>query len=175
MAGVVHFKAIRPGKMHDAEFRRLARNAMRRVSSGMLKDFESTTETWDTKPEFKEHTSVDSREEFIAAEVSTSNPIWIMLNNGTRPHEIWAGWYTGTSEHKTLAFPSMFQPKTTPKVLGSSDGASGGDTVFTPYVQHPGTEARQWTKVIADKWRSRMKAEALEALRQFRRLSGRGL
>ncbi len=40
---------------------------------------------------------------------------------GTRPHEIWAGFYTGRTASRALSWPGAAHP--------------------TPYVQHPGTKA----------------------------------
>ncbi len=175
MAGIVYFKAVKPSRMRDEEFRRLARNAMRQVARGMQKDFQSTTATWERKPEFKEHTSVDSHWDFIASEVSTKDAVWNMLDKGTRPHPIFAGYYTGKSDKKVLAFPSAFSPKTSPHVIGSVAGSRGGDMVFTPYVQHPGTEAREWTREIRKLWAPRFKAAIRNLFTEFRKISGRAL
>ena len=171
MAGVVHVKLVKPVRLNDAEFRRIARNAMRRVARGMKKDFEKTTEHWKHEVIFKEHTAASSKDDFIATEVSTGDEVWGMLNHGTKPHLIWAGIYTGKSNKKVLAFPSAFTPKTVPRALFSGPGSSGGETVRTPYVEHPGTKERAWTKVIAEKWKTPFKNEVIRAMREWKQKS----
>jgi hypothetical protein len=41
-------------------------------------------------------------------------------------------------------------------VIGSGGGSKGGATVFTKRVQHPGTDAREFSEVIAEKWEEQL-------------------
>jgi hypothetical protein len=168
--GVV-VKQIKPARFRDEAFRREIRNAMRRFARRMRERFEETTATWEHRVEFREHTYL-SGEAYPRVEVTTEDEIYGYVTRGTRPHEIWAGAYTGRSEARTLAFPSMFQPKTQPGVIGSGAGERGGETVFRPYVQHPGTEPRRFDEEISKEMQPWFKREMEEAMRAAAKASG---
>jgi len=165
-------KIVKPKRFKDAEFSRIMRNAMRRAVRQIRKDFELTTKTWEHEVVFKEHTHLTKRTPSPAVSVTTDDEIYGYVNNGTRPHEIWAGIYTGKSEAKVLAFPSMFAPKTKVGVIHSWPGMSGGETVFRPYVQHPGTEAREFDKVIREEREPWFKSQMEKAMSVARKSSG---
>jgi hypothetical protein len=174
MAGTT-FKEIVPDAFRSNEFSRIMRNGLRRVGYGMTKDFERTTATWEHKPDFKTHTHAGVGTQPYSVEVETDDPIWAMLEQGTAPHEIWAGWYTGKSDKRSLAFPSMFSPKTTPGELDSHEGSSGGETVFRAMVHHPGTEARRWIEEIRKIWIPKFRAEMDKSLSQFAKSCGQSM
>jgi hypothetical protein len=181
------FKTIKPQRLKDKEMKEALRHATERAGRQIVKDLEQTTETWEHKPTFKMSTTVTGKkpEDNLAVRVYTGNEprldppdagdIWNMLDNGTRPHEIWAGAYTGKSDKKVLAFPSMFSPKTTPNALSSKAGASGGETIFRAYVEHPGTEARNWTKVETERRRAWFKEQMVDAMKEAAQASGHKL
>lgn len=173
--GVAVVKIVKPARFKEAEFRRVLRNAMRRAARELRKDFEKTTATWKHKPVFKEHTHLTERVPSPAISVDTDDEVYRYVTKGTRPHPIWAGIYTGKSDKKVLAFPSTFSPKTQPGVIGSGPGASGGPTVFRPYVQHPGTEAREFDVVIKEKWEKKFRDLMHKAMREARKASGHAL
>lgn len=173
---VVVFKQIKPQRFKDEEFHRIIRNAMRRVGNRMVKDFERTTTTWESQPKFKVSTHAGhTLENPVSTEVWAESDVWNWIDKGTRPHEIWAGWYTGKSDKKVLAFPSMFTPKSVPGKLDAQAGDSGGETVFRPYVEHPGIEPRRWTEEIFKIWQPRFKAEMESAMSEFSRKSGQAM
>lgn len=145
-------------------------NAMRKAGRDLIKDFEATTENWDHDVEFD--FTISLKPPGPTVRITTDDDIWWYVNNGTRPHDIWAGYYTGKSRHKTLAFPSAFTPKTRPGSLKSGRGSSGGPTVFTPYVRHPGTDARNFTGQIAKKRRRWFQRRMEDAMRRARDKSG---
>ncbi len=145
-------KAIKPQRFKNKEFNRIFRNRLRRVGRQLIKeDFEPTVKMWEHEVKFNLHTHLTARTPSPSIEIDTDDEIWNWLDQGTKPHDIWAGAYTGKSQKKTLAFPSLFAPKTKPRALSSVPGMSGGPLVFTPYVHHPGTEPREWNKAIVKK------------------------
>ena len=121
--------------------RRAITNALTATAKGIKADFGVTTQTWSNKPTF----TISSPSPF-ERETSTDHAVYAMLNEGTRAHEIRpkAGGF--------LHFQTPFRPKTIPGQIVSLRGARGGDAVFSRGVHHPGTEARKWDKVIAEKW-----------------------
>ena len=174
MPQAIVWKSIKPGKLKDAEMRRILRNAMRVAARRIRKDFEATTKTWEHEVKFTESTHLSQSDPDQYVVVGTDDEIYRYVNNGTRPHEIWAGAYTGKSDKKTLAFPTMFSPKTSPRVIGSTPGARGGPMAFAPMVHHPGTEAREFDKVIEEKRTPWFKTLMEDAMREAARASGHG-
>ena len=121
--------------------RRAITNALTATAKGIKADFGVTTQTWSNKPTF----TINSPSPF-ERETSTDHAVYSMLNEGTKAHEI------RPRRSKVLRFPSVFRPKTIPGQIVSLHGARGGDAVFSRGVHHPGTEARKWDEVIAEKW-----------------------
>jgi hypothetical protein len=172
-------KAIKPKRLKDDAMRLTLLNRMRRVGTAIRKDFAETTKTWDHEVVFEQLISLTGPGPVVI--VDTDDQIYHWVNDGTGEHgphhqsyEIWAGAYTGKSDKKSLAFPSMSVPKTTPNVIGSGPGSSGGDTVFRPFVVHPGIEPRNFDKIIQKKWEPKFKSEMEDAMRQAVKASGHG-
>lgn len=143
---MIKFKPIIPrGEILDA--RKLARakkNALDGAAKGALVDFKVTAQTWEHKPGF----SIEAPDNATRI-VGTNDTIYGYVEEGTRPHVI-------VAKGKTLAFPSGHRAKTRPRVIGSGSGGSSGSTVFTKRVQHPGTDAREFSVVIAEKWQEQL-------------------
>lgn len=168
-------KVIKPARFKDQEFKREIRNAMKRFSRRMKKEFEKTTETWEHPVKFDEHTNLTPYGETPSVSVTTDNEIYGYVNNGTEPHEIWAGAYTGKSEAKLLVFGSYFVPKTKVRVIGSEPGDKGGPMVGVPMVNHPGTEAREFDKAIQEEMTPWFKKEMEQAMKDGAKASGHGM
>ena len=160
-------KQIKPKRFKDKEFNRIFRNRLKRVGRELIRiDFEPTVRTWDHDVKFKMRTHLTERTPSPSVEIYTDDEVWNWLDQGTKPHEIWAGAYTGKSKKKTLAFPTAFAPKTQPRMLASMPGQSGGPMAFTPYVEHPGTTAREWTKTSAKVRKPWFKKQMQEGLHE---------
>lgn len=147
-------------------------NGMRAVGRDVKKDYERTTKTWSEKPEFEILISLVGGPTVL---VATNSLVYKWVDEGTRPHPIFAGIYTGKSNKRTLVFPGTFSAKTIPGVLDSRAGSRGGDTVFTPYVQHPGTEPRGFTKKIEKIWTPKFKRYMERTMRDVRRASSHAI
>jgi hypothetical protein len=119
-------------------------NALDAAAEGALVDFKVTTQTWSRKVAFmvvKQHGR---------RVVGTDDEIYGYVTEGTRPHVI-------VARGKALAFPGAgFRPKSRVRVIGSNKGNKGSGMVFTKQVNHPGTEAREFEEVIAEKWRTEL-------------------
>lgn len=122
------------------ELSRAIDNALTGSAKAVKVDFQVTTQTWVTKPDFVIEDSPGKRT------ISTDNEIYGYVNDGTRPHIIAA------KNAKQLVFGVPYGAKTAPKVIGSTAGRRGKTIVRKKTVQHPGTEARAFDEVIADKW-----------------------
>lgn len=147
----VKVQAIKPSKpFNPAPFRKRYLEGMKKWGKLVEEDFEKTTATWKTDVDFDNETT-EVQGLGIETEVSTDNEIYHYVNDGTEPHAIFAGVYTGKSNKKSLKFKSEFVPKTKKGFIGSTGGSRGGDTVHTPYVQHPGSEGRLFNVAIKGK------------------------
>lgn len=129
-------KAINFTRYADA-----AKRGMRDAADAALEDMRKTTATWRTQPDF---VAKEQRDGFL---VGTENDVWNMLDKGTRAHRIIA------RKAKRLRFSSGYSAKTRPGFVGSQGGGPNGGTVFAPSVQHPGTTARAWSKLIGSKYK----------------------
>jgi hypothetical protein len=167
---VVLVKAIKPSKLRDGKLRLELLNAMRKAATVVKSDFEKTVETWEKKPKFE--VVISLRPEAPAILVDTEDEIYRYVNDGTRPHAIFAGIFTGKSRKRVLSFPSQFRPKTKVRQLRSFRGFKGGPNVQRPFVQHPGTEARNFDEVIKKKRSAWFKRQMEKAMRKAARKSG---
>lgn len=164
----IRFTPINRGKLSE-RFKKMARqlpasvdDALRTAADDMRADFQETTATWDHAVSF----DVDKLPKGYG--VKTDDDIWNMLNAGTPPHEIMPKDPDGV-----LAFQSEYQAKTRAAWIGSKEGGPSGDAVFARAVQHPGTQARRWSKTIYDKWQDKVTKYVRDALRAGVEATGR--
>jgi len=165
-------KAIKPGKMRDDVLRLELLNEMRKVGTEIKADFAKTTATWEHKVEFQVIVSLTGPGPVVL--VGTDDKVYRYVNEGTRPHLIWAGYYTGKSPARALVFRGTFRPKTRPRVLESGAGFKGGELMVRPYVQHPGNAAREFDVMIQERWESAFKRRMEGAMRRAAAKSGHG-
>lgn len=173
-------KVIKPAKFKDAEFQRVLRNAMRRAGTQVVKDFEKTTRTWKTKPKFSLRTHATSLRESASIEIVWDDPIYTYVNDGTVDQGdkggpgilIWAGYYTGKSDKKVLAFNVPSTPKTRPGSINSGPGATGDTKVVRPYVVHHGIKGRHFDRLIKKGRETWFKREMEAAMREAALASG---
>lgn len=124
-------------------FATAAQRGLRDAAEDAVKDFEKTTATWKTAVVF---TIKEQKDGFV---IGTDNRIWIYGDKGTRAHRI-------VAHRKRLRFGIGGRAKTRPGFIGSQAGARGGGQVFARAVNHPGTTARGWSKLIAAKYKAQM-------------------
>lgn len=116
-------------------------------------DFEKTTETWKRNVKFV----IDKRPRSYA--VITDDEIYHFVDKGTKAHII------RPVNAQRLAFSGGYQAKTTPRVIASNQGGSSGPTVYAMEVHHPGTDAREFTKTIMNKWEKKVADRMRQALK----------
>lgn len=136
-------KVIIPRKLSvdPAKMARAIQNTLTNVAENIRIDFLVTVQTWEHKPTFAIIASAWSRT------VGTDGDIYAMLNKGTRPHII------RPKAGGVLVFRTPFRSKTLPRSISSGAGGKGLNQVITRGpVHHPGTAAREWDQVIAQKW-----------------------
>lgn len=166
------FKAIKPKRLREKEMRLTLLNAMRKAGTQVRKEFERTTKTWEHKPKFVEIISLTGPGPTIL--VGTDDKVYQWVDKGTKPHEIWAGAYTGKSAAKALRFQGTYTAKTVPGVIDARNGGSSGDVIVRPFVHHPGTEARGFDEKIQKEWEPKFKRLMEDAMREAAKESGHG-
>jgi len=171
--GALVFKEIKATRLKDGDMRLALLNGIRRMGTKVRKDFEKCVESWEHEVKFEQELSLTAPGPTLY--VYTTDEIFGYVDKGTKAHEIWAGYYTGKSDKKALAFPSIFSPKTRPGVIGSGPGASGGETVVRPFVMHPGTEPRRFSQAIQEKWEHAFKDEMEEVMREVAQASAHSI
>jgi len=170
MPAAIQVKVIKPQRFKDPAFKRAIQQAAKKAGKEMGKDFEKTTKTWKKKPKFEQIIDVAPNVEVL---VGTDNEIYRYVNDGTRPHAIFP------KRAKALSFrwggKGSYRAKTRPRFIGSMPGGPTGPRVAFPYVQHPGTKAREFDKTIEKKWRSAFKTRMEKAMRDAAKASGHGI
>ena len=175
MPGAIVVKIIKPQRLKDDKLRLALLNGMRDTQRGMFKDFEATTKTWKHKVKFQGAKSI-AMAKSPTVHVITNDEIYRYVNDGTEPHPIFAGIYTGRSNKKALWFgKGKYRPKTRVRVIGSTPGGPTGPKIARPYVQHPGTKARKFDETIQKKWTPRFKRLMEQAMSRAAKASGHGI
>lgn len=151
-------KAIRVPRdfllFHADTLARAVGNGLDSAAQGVRADFAATTRTWEHGAAF-----TITKPGVFRRVISTDDPVWAMLDGGTRPHLI------APKRATALAFATGGRPKTRPRVLSSSSGSAGNTFVTTRGpVQHPGTAARQWTDVAQEKWQELLPTNVQRAI-----------
>lgn len=138
-----HSKVVVPKKLivDPARMARTITNTLNAQAKAIKADFGVVAQTWEHDPGFVVE-SPSPYERFIG----TADPVFAILNTGTRPHAILPR--RGTH----LVFNTPFRSKTLPRTIASGPGYVGPNRVFSRGVEHPGTAAREWDTTIAQKW-----------------------
>jgi hypothetical protein len=163
-------KGIKAKRLKVDKFRTIMLSAMRVSGEQAKKEFEKTTKTWKNKPTFYVRLSTAGGN--LAMAVYTDSEIYKFVDQGTKPHAIFAGIYTGKSNKKALRFHTRFYPKTIPGVVNSVPGFVGGPVAMRPYVWHPGTKPRNFDAAVTKLWQPRFKKDMQAAMSVFAKTTG---
>lgn len=155
-------KALKPSEMPTADVYLAAMQKATYKAAGLiLKDLEATVRTWSTKPTFD--LTITEKGGDYSVTAGTDSEIYKFVDSGTKPHQI------KPKRSKYLRFSSGFKAKTRPSIIGSQDGGSFGDAIYSKGVKHPGTKARQFTKVIATRRQKTVEQEISQAIAKIAR------
>jgi hypothetical protein len=128
-----------------ARFKRAVNTTLDAAAKGAKVDFGVVTQTWENRPEV----DIESGPGYRI--IKPRGKIFQYVDQGTPPHIIQA------KPGKILVFGVGGRAKTKPRVIASGPGSQGNTIVKTPKpVQHPGTEAREFSKTIGAKWRRQL-------------------
>lgn len=155
----------------SASFRRLARKfpgtvdfANRELGIEAQTLFEKTTATWTHQPAFTVEKSARGYT------VGTDDEIYGYVDKGTRAHEIRPRRAGGV-----LRFAGPYHAKTKPNVIASYGGGRGRIVVWARRVMHPGTQPRNFSKIIRERVQSTAANKVRAALRAVTASEGFGI
>jgi hypothetical protein len=142
-------KTIKASKLNNQIFIDEFKKGMDATADEMLKEFKKTTKTWQHKVDFE--TIKDTTGGSMAVLVGTDDEIYGYVEQGTKPHKI----PKTPNPAKRLAFvwggKGSYRPATSPKWIGSRNASVSGTLRRPLQVDHPGTQAREFSAVI-EKW-----------------------
>lgn len=155
-----------------ARYRRMARNMpglVQRAVHDLVQGeavplFQNTTRTWTQQPTFEPTQTAMG----WAVKVTPEYP-YAWVNAGTRPHVIEA-------KHAILLrFTGPYHAKTKVNVIGSYKGGRGRVWVSKKRVNHPGTEARNFSDIIMRRIQTRAAGYVRDKLNEASYGAGLGL
>lgn len=134
-----------------------------KVKPALVKSHERIVSNWKNKPGFAARKTI--KPNLITVSVFPTGPnkkIWIFVDRGTRPHIIKA------KGGGVLRFQTGYQPKTLPSPARtvSGGGRSTGPFRAAKQVNHPGSKARNFSKIIAEDIKPGFKREVENAFRR---------
>lgn len=112
-----------------------------------LQQFEKTTATWQTDVKFTINKTKSGRT------VGTRSTIYKFVDQGTRAHPIEAQ----RADALVFQYGAARRAKTKPSVISSYKGNAGGQWATKKIVQHPGTEPRNFSKIIGERAGQRLR------------------
>ena len=148
------FRNIRSGKRKAliTDLENIAKKAIsealdKDVKPTLIKSHQLVVKSWQHQPTFQ--TRKDIRPDKITMTVFPVGPnsdIYTFVDQGTKPHVIEA------KNAPRLVFQTGYSPKTLarPARTVSGGGKATGPVVFAKKVQHPGSEAREFSETIAE-------------------------
>lgn len=161
----IRLDAIKPGKLPTPqEYLAVMKKAVQKSADLTRRDLESTTRTWDHKPKFA--VIVEQNATLFSVFAGTNDDIYRYVDEGTKPHDI------KPKRSKFLRFSSGYKAKGKTGVIGSQEGGSSGDDVFSRGVHHPGFAGRHFTVLIAKRRQKTIVQEIDQALAKVARKQG---
>lgn len=134
-------QAIKPPKVPTGEeYAAAMKKAVDKSAALVLKDLSATTRTWKTKVAFD--VTITQQGDDYSVTAGTDNQIYQWVNDGTKAHAI------RPKRSRYLRFSSGYKAKTRVGIIGSVDGGSFGNDVFSRGVQHPGFIGRKFAEKI---------------------------
>ena len=132
---MISCKVIMPPLFKTDKMLRAVENALDNVAKDVKIDFQVTTLTFDHKVEF----TIDS--ERGKRQIYTTDPPYFYVNYGTRVR------------HALMS--KDFKPKTRTGYIGSNKG-KGGVVFISKKINLPGIVAREFDRVIQEKWQKQL-------------------
>lgn len=172
------FRNIRSGKrraaitgLNNIARKKLEKAIDKKVKPSLIKSHELIVVDWEHKPKFAARKYIEPNR--IAVSVYPTGQyanIWFYVNFGTKPHKIaarnapmlvfpWGG--PGSYVSKTLAKPA--------RTVRGGGYVKNPTLQFRKQVNHPGTQAREFTKELAEDFKPEFKKTIENTFREIAR------
>lgn len=138
-------KTIKPRKLNTKTVQRRLQVALNKEAKIIRREYEKTTATWNDPPKFEIITDISGNDvSVLVGPTGTDMQInkFVWTDEGTKPHVIKA------KNAPALVFQTGYSPKTLPNKIASFPAGRFGEFVRVQSVNHPGTEPRNFTKII---------------------------
>ncbi len=130
---------------NNAQANRAIQHVMlQKTTREIRQEFNKTVTTWDDKPNFQSDHYFGTGVMWV--KVYTYSTHYRLVNAGAAPHII------RPRRAKMLRFQTQYRAKSRPKLIRSFAGGKSGPYISTPAVSHPGFEAREFDKTIAEEY-----------------------
>lgn len=138
----IKLEAVKPAYLPSSkEYVEVMQRAAHKSANASLRDLKATTRTWQHRVDFG--VSVQETDQLYSVTAGTDDTIYGYVDDGTRPHII------RPRRSRYLSFRVGGRSKTRPNVINSSSGSQGQDWRRAYFVLHPGSGARNFTRIIA--------------------------
>lgn len=171
MASAIQVKIIKPERLKSQAFARAIREAALEAANDIELDFTYTVSSWDHAVRFEKEVAITG--DAVEVLVGTDDKIYGYVNDGTKPHLIFPR--SGKALRFQWGGKGSYKAKTQPRRISSGPGGPSGPMVHMAYVQHPGTDAREFDKEIEKKWRKPYRRRIEQAMAEGARESGHGI
>lgn len=154
----VKIKVIIPKAVMDyGRVRDAIENTMAtKTRSELRREFERTVRTWDHQPNWSSELYRGVRVMWV--KVYTYSTQYRLVNAGAKPHII------RKRNAPLLRYQTGFRAKSRPRVVGSFAGGKYGSWRVANAVHHPGHEAREFDKEIAEEYQDTFRKDIQEAI-----------
>jgi hypothetical protein len=155
-------KPIKPRKLNIDKVRRNLLSALEKEGNIVKREYEKTVATWNDPPKFEVLTAIDNppgAASVLVGPTGTQEQVnkFVWTDQGTRPHVISA------KNAPALVFQRGYSPKTQPNKIASFPAGRFGEFVRKQSVNHPGTEPRNFTKIIVNRRRKPFQQAMIQA------------
>lgn len=129
---------------------------LQKTQPELRKEFEKTVRSWDNKPNwtFEHYFGVG----ILSVKVLTYSTQYRLVNTGAKPHPI------RPRKARMLRFQNGYRAKSRPRLIGSFAGGKYGEFVTARAVHHPGFEAREFDKEIAEQYQDTFRKDIQDAI-----------
>lgn len=159
------FRAIKPKPLNLRAMQAVTREEMVKVTDEIEEDYQTATEDFDRKTKFQK--SVKRIPRGIMGTVVYQDDILKFVDEGTEgPYVIVA------RNSRVLAFQPNYKRKSIPDMAQTQSGGPSGETIFRPYVIHPGIKPANITKVLARRWQGKLPLRMRAAMARVVQVSG---
>lgn len=129
------------------------------LADEMKEEFEGVVSDWQTDVTFRKEVKIEAGGIVVFIGPASNAAIWGYVDRGTRPHMIYP------KNGGMLRFRGGYQPRTQPGRAHAGPGQAFGEINYSDGVEHPGSQARDFTKTIYNKFKLELSRVVRQAIK----------